>query len=217
MSYRHSVYIESTANIKLADLAVEAGAVLAGLSYVPRVHFFREDPAGRYRRAVRCAGFVDYRTRENDLDVFVRGGLSPAETTGTIFHECGHIAQFKAGKMQTLTREESEAGARQLELMAPLGGTYSEVYAELAHRMTKWFIHTRDYERAKKYHRELQSVDPEAAAQLADDVLTPHERRLKISMEAEQVRREVERKVWLDAKIREFKRWCAEQERKTAW
>jgi hypothetical protein len=100
MAYKHAVYIESPACERLAVLAAEAASELAVLAYVPRVHYFKEDPAGRYARDVRCSGFIDYRTSSTRCDVFCRGGMGFQETAATIFHEVQHVAQFSRDRCE---------------------------------------------------------------------------------------------------------------------
>ena len=79
-------------------------------------------------------------------------------------------------------------------------------YGEVSFKMVKWAIRTGDLKAAQKYHRELQSVDPETAANLADDVMSPAERKLRRKLAAEKERRMAEIDALALRRCEEFQR-----------
>ena len=129
--YRHKTYIESAAFERLAALSAGVASQRLLLEYVPRVHYFREDSAGKFARPIRVSGFIDRNCSPVDVCVFVRTGLSPAETVATVFHECCHVHQTLNGEMGTLPHWQSEQQADLFALRAP-SGNFEQIMAKLS-------------------------------------------------------------------------------------
>lgn len=124
MSYRHTIYRETEAYERLGKLASAVAAQKLALPYTPMVCFFKEDPNGSYQRPIRCSGFIDHHSHPIDLDVFVRSGLSPAETVKTIWHEVAHICDHVTGA--EWSREDGELRASAFARTAPAGSNLVE-------------------------------------------------------------------------------------------
>jgi hypothetical protein len=197
---------------KTGGLSVVVSSLLAGVPQ-PLLRFYVESPTGTIERPRPVLGFCTF--LYNKPAIFIKADQSPQSLVETIFHEVFHGKILYDKRQQSLSREQRERDAREFESSVPHGSTYREIHSELARRMVKWWLQNGDLERAREYHRELKSVDPEAAAKLSDSLLTPGERRLKIRVEAEQMRREAAREVWLQEKIADMKRWSDEQDRRS--
>lgn len=215
--YYHTVYTESPETERLAALAAQAAAKLAELPYVPRVHFFKEDPAGKYARPFRVSGFCDYRTHAENFDIFIREPLSPTKMVQTVLHEAAHISQHHTGELRKLTTQESEYRAKQFAYLAPIGSTYESVFSELARQLCKLSLQAGNLPKAESYRLLLKEFDPEAAAALRDDCMTPAEKTLRRKLEVEKLQREVASEVRVKEAVQRFKHWQKEQEKQKWW
>lgn len=136
MTYRHSIIAASPDMRRLARKTAAVADLRLKLSYTPWTSFFVEDMSGTYERPFRVAGFIDYGIHANQLDVFVRAGLSAQKTAGTIFHECYHLAEYQSGLFRSLNDAPelrhaiSELRADRFARSAP-SGAYQDIMAAL--------------------------------------------------------------------------------------
>jgi hypothetical protein len=107
----------------------------------------------------------------------------------------------------SLSHNELEEKAAQFASAAPVGFTYDAVVADLLRGITRLSIHKCDFERARKYHAQLERIDPETADKMADDIWSPAEQRLRRKLKAEKVRREIVAEVRAQEAAVEFRRW----------
>jgi hypothetical protein len=129
MGYRHRIIEPSRELRRLAVGASLCAAIRLELPYSPAVNFFIEDPNGRFERDVRCAGFVDYFSHRERLDVFVRAGRAMHATIETVWHESFHLHEFVYKLRTPLALSELRAG--RFGLQAPWG-TYNDMMRAFA-------------------------------------------------------------------------------------
>jgi hypothetical protein len=128
--YRHSIVIETAAFEKLARLAGTVAAQRLKLPYYPSVHFFKEDPAGKFARPQRVAGFTDYHCSPCDLCIFVRP-QSASEVVKTVFHETKHIADFLKADGEPIDSRQLETNAELFSVIEAPAGDYDYVVRRL--------------------------------------------------------------------------------------
>lgn len=208
MSYRHSIYIETPAWERLARLAAGVASQKLKLPYIPAVHYFREDPAGRFKRPVRVAGFVDHHCHLSDLCVFVRNDLGVPGTVDCIFHESYHVYEAHLHEFDDLLLVVSEQAA---DAFSRYGAPSAETYETMIHQLERRFkppskselMQMQHARRAREANAEIKQVRRERAEKEAE-FRRLHWRELRGQREGQQ-RRKVEK---LSEQVREMRDRC---------